>query len=63
MGGWLQFRRGEVGWGRKRERRWRNRVKECRQSKYVPPLSDRFTDINFSSVILSVIPLVLVTRS
>ena len=25
MGGWLQFRRGEVGWGRRRGRRRRNR--------------------------------------
>jgi hypothetical protein len=30
MGGWLQFERGEVGWGRRRGRRRRNRGRECR---------------------------------
>jgi len=28
MGGWLQFGRGEVGWGRRRGRRRRNRGRE-----------------------------------
>ena len=28
MGGWLQFGRGEVGWGRRRGRRRRNRERE-----------------------------------
>jgi len=31
MSGWLQFGRGEVGWGRRR----RNRGRECRQSGYI----------------------------
>ena len=31
MSGWLQFGRGEVGWGRSR----RNRGRECRQSGYI----------------------------
>jgi hypothetical protein len=56
MGGWLQFGRGEVGWGRKRGRRRRNRGRECRQSQYVPSFSDGFTDGKLLSVIPSVIP-------
>jgi len=51
MGGWLQFGRGEVGWGRKGGRRRRNRGRECRQSQYVPLFSDRFTDGKLLSVI------------
>jgi len=35
MGGWLHFRRGEVGWERKKGRRRRNRGRECRQRGYV----------------------------
>jgi hypothetical protein len=57
MGGWLQFGRGEVGWGTKRGRRRRNRGRECRQSQYVPPFSDGFTDRKLPSVIPSIIPL------
>jgi len=53
MGAWLQFGRGEVGWGRKRRRRRRNRGRDCRQSQYVPP----FSDGKLPSVIPLVIPL------
>ena len=35
MGGWLQFGRGEVGWGRRRGRKRRNRGRECRQRVYI----------------------------
>jgi len=37
MGGWLQFGRGKVGWGRRRGRRRRTeeeRKAECRQRQY-----------------------------
>jgi hypothetical protein len=35
MGVWLQFRRGELGWGRRKGRRMRNRGRERRQSGYI----------------------------
>jgi hypothetical protein len=31
IGGWLQFGRGELGWGRRRGRRRRNRGRESRR--------------------------------
>jgi len=46
MGGWLQFGRGELGWGRRKGRRRRNRGRESRQSGYILA----FTDENVSSV-------------
>jgi len=51
MGGWLQFGRGEVGWGRKRGRRRRNRGRE-----------EEIDDGNLTSVYPLVIPSVEVTR-
>jgi len=51
MGGWLQFGRGDVGWGRKMGRRRRNKGRECRQSQYVLAFTDGLTDENFPSVI------------
>jgi len=62
MGGWLQFGRGEVGWGRRRERRKRNRGRECRQSGYILPFTDGIADRHFPSVYPSVIPPVIVSR-
>ena len=58
MGGWLQFRRGEVGWGR----RSRNRGRECWQSGYIMTFTDGITDRHVLSVYLSVIPPVKVPR-
>jgi hypothetical protein len=49
--------------GKKKEKKKEKQRKRVSQSKYVPPFSDGFTDRNFSSMILSVIRLVLVTRS
>jgi hypothetical protein len=46
MGGWLQFGRGELGWGRRRGRRRRNRGRKSRHSGYILA----FTDENVSSV-------------
>ena len=40
MGGWLQFGKGELGWGRRR----RNRGKESRQSGYILTFTDGITD-------------------
>jgi len=56
MGGWLQFGGGEVGWGRKRGRRRRNRERECRQSQYILAFTDGITDGHVLSVYPSVIP-------
>ena len=58
MGGWLQFRRGEVGWGRRRG----NRGRECRHSGYILAFIDGITDDHVPSVYPSVISLVNVPR-
>jgi len=52
MGGWLQFGRGEVGWGRRR----RNRGRECRQSGYILTFTDGIIDRHVPSVYSSVLP-------
>ena len=52
MGDWLQFGRGEVGWGRKR----RNRGRECWQSGYIMAFTDGIINETFLSVCQSVIP-------
>ena len=62
MGGWLQFGRGEVGWGRKRGRRRRNRGRECRQTGYILTFTDGITDGTCPSVYPLVSPLVTVPR-
>ena len=62
MGGWLQFGRGEVGWGRRRGRRRRNRGRECRQSEYVLTFTDGIIDEKFPSVYPSVMLLVNMPR-
>ena len=49
MGGWLQFGRRELGWGRRR----RNRG-ESWQSGYVLAFTDGITDGHVPSVILTV---------
>jgi len=49
MRGWLQFGRGEVGWGR------RNRAKECRQSGYIFTFADRIINGHIPSIYPSVI--------
>ena len=51
MGDWLQFGRGQLGWGRRR-----NRGRECRQSGYIPAFTDGITDGHVPSVYPSVIP-------
>ena len=56
MGVWLQFGRGELGWGRRRGRRRRNRGRECRQSGYILATTDGITDEHFPSVYPSVSP-------
>jgi len=56
MGGWMQFGRGEVGWGRRR----RNREGECRQSGYIWTFTDGITDGHVPSIYPSVIPPVTV---
>jgi hypothetical protein len=58
MGGWLQFGRGELGWGRRR----RNRGRECRQSGYILAFTDGFTDGHVPSVYPPVSSLVTVPR-
>jgi len=58
IGVWLQFGRGELGWGKRR----RNRGRECRQSGYIVAFTDRITDETFSSVYPSVSPPVTVPR-
>jgi hypothetical protein len=58
MGGWLQFGRGEVGWGRRR----RNRGRECRQNGYILAFTDGITDGHVLLVYQSVIPPVNVPR-
>jgi hypothetical protein len=58
MGGWLQFRRGEVGWGRRR----RNRGRECQQSGYILAFTDGITDGHVPSVYSSVMSPVEVPR-
>jgi len=50
MGVWLQFGRGELGWGRRR----RNRGREYRQSGYILATIDGITDRTFPSVYSSV---------
>jgi hypothetical protein len=62
MGGWLQFGRGEVGWGRRRGRRRRNRGRECRQSEYVLTFTDGIIDGKFPSVYPLVMLLVNMPR-
>jgi hypothetical protein len=57
MGGWLQFGRGELGWGRRR-----NRGRESRQSGYILAFTDGITDRTFPSVIPSVLPPMNVPR-
>ena len=54
MGGWLQFGRGEFGWGRRR----RNRGRESRQSEYILA----FTDGIINGHVPSVSPQVTVPR-
>ena len=58
MGGWLQFGRGEMGWGRRR----RNRGRESRQSGYILAFTDGITNKNVMSVIPSVSPSVTMSR-
>ena len=58
MGSWLQFGRGELGWGRRR----RNRGRESRQSGYILSFTYRITDGNVPSVYPSVSPPVIVPR-
>jgi hypothetical protein len=58
MGGWLQFGRGELGWGRRR----RNRGRKCRQSGYILAFTDGFTDGHVPSVYPPVSPPVTVLR-
>jgi len=63
MDGWMQFGRGELGWGRKRGgRRRRNRGLECWQSGYILAFTDGITDETFPSVYPSVSPSVTVPR-
>jgi hypothetical protein len=50
MGGWLQFGRGELGWGRRRGRRMRNRGRESRHSRYISTFTDGITDGHVPSV-------------
>jgi hypothetical protein len=54
MGGWLQFGKGELGWGRRR----RNRGGESRQSVYILAFTDGITDdhvlLVYPSVIMTV---------
>jgi len=52
-GGCLQFRRGELGWGRRR----RNRRGECRQSGHILTFTDGITD----RILLSEIPSAILT--
>ena len=49
MGGWLQFGRGELGWGRRRK----SRGGESRQSVYILAFTDGITDGHVPSVILT----------
>jgi hypothetical protein len=49
----LQFRRGELGWGRRR----RNRRGECRQSGHILTFTDGITD----RILLSEIPSAILT--
>ena len=58
MGGWLQFGRGELGWGRRR----RNRGGESWQSVDILAFTDGITDETFPSVYPSVSPSVTVSR-
>jgi hypothetical protein len=58
MDGWLQFERGELGWGRK----MRNNERESRQNGYIFVFTDGITDINILSVYPSVSPPVTVPR-
>jgi len=50
MGVWLQFGRGELGWGRRR----RNRGREYRQSGYILATINGITNGTFPSVYSSV---------
>jgi len=43
-------RGGELGWGRRRGRRRRNRGRECRQSGYILAFTDGITDGHVPSV-------------
>jgi len=56
IGGWLQFGRGEVGWGRKRGRKRRNRGRKCRQTGYILTFTNGITDGSCPSVCPSVSP-------
>jgi hypothetical protein len=51
MGGWLQFGREKLGWGRRR----RNRGGESQQSVYILAFTDGITDEHVPLVYLSVI--------
>jgi hypothetical protein len=50
MSGWLQFGRGELGWGRRRGRRRRNRGRESRQSGYILAFTDGNVPLVYPSV-------------
>jgi len=62
IGGWLQFGRGEVGWGRKGGRKRRNRRRKCRQTGYILTFTDGITDGTCPSVYPSVSPPMTVSR-